>query len=451
MKSIELDYSNAKNFISDEDIKNLLPLLKNAHDNLHTGNGLGSDYLGWMDYPINYDKDEFEIIKKSAKKIQNDSDVLIVIGIGGSYLGTRAAIDMLGHNFRNNIDKKERRTPEIYYAGNNISSSYILDLFDVIGDRDYSINIISKSGTTTEPAIAFRIFKDHLEKKYGKEEASKRIYATTDAKKGALKQLSDKKGYEQFVIRDDIGGRYSVITPVGLLPIAVAGFNIDMIMEGNKDAREEYMNEDVYKNDAYMYALCRMILEQKGKDIELLVNYEPQLQTFSEWWKQLFAESHGKNQKGIYPSSLNYSTDLHSVGQYIQDGKRIMFETVLNVKKPRKDLKIILDEENLDKLNYMANKSVDYVNHKALEGAMLAHTDGQVPNLMINIERLDEYNFGKLIYFFEKACAINGYMMDINPFDQPGVEDYKTNMFALLGKPGYEDKSDELKERIKGI
>lgn len=449
MCSISFSYKNASNFIGKNDIKKFESRMKLAHDKLHKGIGLGNEYLGWLDYPINYDKKEFKEIKETAEAIKNNSEVFIVIGIGGSYLGSRAAIDMLGHNFRNNLNNKYRKSPEIYFAGNNISSSYIMDLFDIIGDRDYSVNVISKSGTTTEPALAFRIFKEHLENKYGKKEAAKRIYATTDSSKGALKEMADAEGYKTFVIPDNIGGRYSVITPVGLLPIAVAGFDIDKIMQGNEDARKQYMNDNIFENDAYLYAACRSILEEKGRSIEVLVNYEPQLQNFSEWWKQLFAESLGKNQRGLYPASLNYTTDLHSVGQYIQDGKRLMFETVINIKNPRRNLKIKIDENNLDNLNYLAGKDFDFINHKSLEATMLAHTDGDVPNLVLDVEQLDEYCFGQLIYFFEKACAINGYLMDINPFDQPGVEDYKKNMFALLGKPSYEDRRLELEKRLK--
>ena len=415
---------------------------------LHEKTGLGNDFLGWVDLPKNYDKEEFARIKKAAKKIQSDSDVLVVIGIGGSYLGARAAIECLGHSFRNNLTKEERKTPEIYFAGNNISSTYLMDLLDVIKDKDVSLNVISKSGTTTEPAIAFRVLKEFLENKYGKEEAAKRIYATTDAKKGALKQVSDEEGYETFIIPDDVGGRFSVLTPVGLLPIAVAGIDIDAMMKGANDARLDYSVSDLNKNDCYQYAAVRNILHRKGKDIELLVNYEPSLHFVSEWWKQLYGESEGKDQKGIFPASVDFSTDLHSMGQYVQDGKRILFETVLNVEKPRRVIELKSEEKDLDGLNYLSEKTMDFVNEKAFQGTLLAHTDGQVPNLLINIPTLDEYNFGYLVYFFEKACGISGYLLGVNPFNQPGVEAYKKNMFALLGKPGFEKEKEELEKRL---
>ena len=374
--------------------------------------------------------------------------VLVVIGIGGSYLGARAAIECLGHSFRNNLNKEERKTPEIYFAGNNISSTYLIDLLDVIKDKDVSLNVISKSGTTTEPAIAFRVLKEFLENKYGKDEAAKRIYATTDAKKGALKQVSDEEGYETFVIPDDVGGRFSVLTPVGLLPIAVAGIDIDAIMTGANDARVDFNNSNLEENDCYQYAVVRNILHKKGKDIELLVNYEPSLHYLSEWWKQLYGESEGKDQKGLFPASVDFSTDLHSMGQYVQDGKRILFETVLNVEKPRRVLNLKEEANDLDGLNYLSGKTLDFVNEKAFQGTLLAHTDGQVPNLLINIPTLDEYNFGYLVYFFEKACGISGYLLGVNPFNQPGVEAYKKNMFALLGKPGFEKEKEELEKRL---
>jgi len=415
---------------------------------LHNKTGLGNDFLGWVDLPNNYDKEEFARIKKAAEKIKSDSDVLVVIGIGGSYLGARAAIECLGHSFRNNLNKEERKTPEIYFAGNNISSTYLIDLLDVIKDKDVSLNVISKSGTTTEPAIAFRVLKEFLENKYGKDEAAKRIYATTDAKKGALKQVSDEEGYETFVIPDDVGGRFSVLTPVGLLPIAVAGIDIDAIMTGANDARVDFNNSNLEENDCYQYAVVRNILHKKGKDIELLVNYEPSLHYLSEWWKQLYGESEGKDQKGLFPASVDFSTDLHSMGQYVQDGKRILFETVLNVEKPRRVLNLKEEANDLDGLNYLSGKTLDFVNEKAFQGTLLAHTDGQVPNLLINIPTLDEYNFGYLVYFFEKACGISGYLLGVNPFNQPGVEAYKKNMFALLGKPGFEKEKEELEKRL---
>lgn len=448
MNKINFDYSKALDFFAKEEIDALQPYVDVAHEMLHNKTGLGNDFLGWIDLPNNYDKEEFARIKKAAEKIQSDSDVLIVIGIGGSYLGARAAIECLGHSFRNNLNKEERKTPEIYYAGNNISSTYLMDLLDIIKDKDVSLNVISKSGTTTEPAIAFRVLKEFLENKYGKEEAAKRIYATTDASKGALKQVSDEEGYETFVIPDDVGGRFSVLTPVGLLPIAVAGLDIDAMMQGANDARENYSIANLAENDCYQYAAVRNVLHRKGKDIELLVNYEPSLHFVSEWWKQLYGESEGKDQKGIFPAAVDFSTDLHSMGQYVQDGKRILFETVLNVEKPRRVVELKSAENDLDGLNYLSGKTLDFVNEKAFQGTLLAHTDGQVPNLLINIPTLDEYNFGYLVYFFEKACGISGYLLGVNPFDQPGVEAYKKNMFALLGKPGFEKEKEELEKRL---
>ena len=448
MNKINFNYSKALGFFDKEEVDALQPYVDVAHEMLHNKTGLGNDFLGWIDLPNNYDKEEFARIKKAAEKIQSDSDVLIVIGIGGSYLGARAAIECLGHSFRNNLNKEERKTPEIYYAGNNISSTYLMDLLDIIKDKDVSLNVISKSGTTTEPAIAFRVLKEFLENKYGKEEAAKRIYATTDASKGALKQVSDEEGYETFVIPDDVGGRFSVLTPVGLLPIATAGLDIDAMMQGANDARENYSTANLAENDCYQYAAVRNVLHRKGKDIELLVNYEPSLHFVSEWWKQLYGESEGKDQKGIFPAAVDFSTDLHSMGQYVQDGKRILFETVLNVEKPRRAIELKSAENDLDGLNYLSGKTLDFVNEKAFQGTLLAHTDGQVPNLLINIPTLDEYNFGYLVYFFEKACGISGYLLGVNPFDQPGVEAYKKNMFALLGKPGFEKEKEELEKRL---
>ena len=448
MKKINFNYNKALDFFAKEEVDVLQPYVDVAHDMLHNKTGLGNDFLGWVDLPNNYDKEEFARIKKAAEKIKSDSDVLVVIGIGGSYLGARAAIECLGHSFRNNLNKEERKTPEIYFAGNNISSTYLIDLLDVIKDKDVSLNVISKSGTTTEPAIAFRVLKEFLENKYGKDEAAKRIYATTDAKKGALKQVSDEEGYEIFVIPDDVGGRFSVLTPVGLLPIAVAGIDIDAIMTGANDARVDFNNSNLEENDCYQYAVVRNILHKKGKDIELLVNYEPSLHYLSEWWKQLYGESEGKDQKGLFPASVDFSTDLHSMGQYVQDGKRILFETVLNVEKPRRVLNLKEEANDLDGLNYLSGKTLDFVNEKAFQGTLLAHTDGQVPNLLINIPTLDEYNFGYLVYFFEKACGISGYLLGVNPFNQPGVEAYKKNMFALLGKPGFEKEKEELEKRL---
>lgn len=448
MSNIKFDYSKAEKFLAKREVEAMQPFVDVAHDLLHKGRSLGNDYIGWIDLPVNYDKDEFARIKKAADKIKSDSEILVVIGIGGSYLGAKAAIEMLGKNFKNNLSKEDRQAPEIYFAGNSISSSYLLDLLDLVKDRDYSVNVISKSGTTTEPALAFRIFKEDLEKRYGKEEAAKRIYATTDAKRGALRSLAEAEGYETFVIPDDVGGRFSVLTAVGLLPIAAAGFDIDVMMKGAADARQEYSVKDLEKNQAYQYAVARTVLQRKGKETELLVNYEPQLQYFAEWWKQLFGESEGKDQRGIFPASVNFSTDLHSMGQYIQDGRRFIFETVINVENPRRDIEIKLDKDDLDGLNYLAGRTVDFVNHKAFQGTLLAHTDGDVPNLILNVARLDEYTFGQMVYFFEKACGIGGVILGVNPFNQPGVEDYKRNMFALLGKPGYEEEKAKLEARL---
>ncbi|WP_107572304.1 glucose-6-phosphate isomerase [Clostridioides difficile] len=449
MRKINFDYSKATEFFCQNEIDVMQPYVDVAHDMLHNKTGLGNTFLGWIDLPKNYDKEEFDRIKKSAEKIKSDSDVLLVIGIGGSYLGSRAAIDMVSHSFRNGLKKEQRNAPEVYFVGHNISSTYIMDLLDIIEGKDISVNVISKSGTTTEPALAFRIFKDYLEKKCGKEEARKRIYATTDSSKGALRQLATEEGYETFVIPDDVGGRFSVLTAVGLLPIAAAGLDIDAMMKGANDAREAFQNPDLKNNDSYRYAVARTILHRKGKDVELLVNYEPQLHYVSEWWKQLYGESEGKENKGLFPASVDFSTDLHSMGQYIQDGKRLLFETVLNVENCKRNITINSEEVDLDGLNYLAGKTVDFVNHKAFEGTLLAHTDGKVPNLVINIPQLDEYNFGYLVYFFEKACGISGYLLGVNPFDQPGVEAYKKNMFALLGKPGYEKEKEELEKRLK--
>ena len=386
--------------------------------------------------------------KKAAKKIQEDSDVLLVIGIGGSYLGARAAIEFLRHGFYNNISKEARRTPEIYFVGNSISTDYIKGLIDVVGDRDFSINMISKSGTTTEPAIAFRVFKEILEKKYGKEGAAARIYATTDKARGALKKVADEEGYEEFVVPDDVGGRFSVLTAVGLLPIAVSGADIDKLMEGAASAREMALNQDFEENDAVKYAAVRNILLRKGKNVEILANYEPSLHYVNEWWKQLYGESEGKDQKGIFPAAVDLTTDLHSMGQFIQDGARIMFETVLNLEKPEHELLINEEPVDLDGLNYLAGKSVDFVNKSAMNGTILAHTDGNVPNLRIDIPERNEFYLGQLFYFFEFACGVSGYLLGVNPFNQPGVESYKKNMFALLGKPGFEKEREELLKRL---
>ena len=434
MTHIGFDYSKALGFFAEHELTYLQDAVKVAHHSLHEQTGAGSDFLGWIDLPVNYDKEEFSRIQKAAEKIKSDSDVLLVIGIGGSYLGARAAVEALQHSFFNALPKEKRQAPQIIFTGNNISSSYIHDVFDLLEGKDFSINVISKSGTTTEPAIAFRLFRKLLEEKYGKEEALKRTYVTTDKAKGALKTVADEEGMETFVIPDDVGGRYSVLTAVGLLPIAASGLDIDAMMKGAGAAREDFGKSELSENAAYQYAAVRNVLYNKGKTVEMLINYEPALQYFAEWWKQLFGESEGKDQKGIYPSSANFSTDLHSLGQYVQEGRRILFETVIKVDKPKHELTINEIEKDLDGLNYLAGKSIDFVNNKAFEGTLLAHTDGGVPNLIVNIPQLDEYTFGYLVYFFEKACAMSGYLLGVNPFDQPGVEAYKKNMFALLRK-----------------
>ncbi|MGG0815310.1 glucose-6-phosphate isomerase [Paenibacillus alvei] len=447
-KKVHFDYSKALTFVSQHEIDYFKEPIRLAHEQLHNKSGAGSDYLGWIDLPSAYDKEEFARIQAAAKRIQSNSDVLIVIGIGGSYLGARAAIEMLSHSFYNMLPKDKRNTPEIYFAGNNISSTYMTHLMQLIEGKDFSINVISKSGTTTEPAIAFRIFKELLEKKYGKEEAKNRIFATTDREKGALKTLATAEGYETFIIPDDVGGRYSVLTPVGLLPIAVAGIDIDEMMQGARDASEEFSNPNVEENLSYQYAAARNALYRKGKTTEILVNYEPSLHYVSEWWKQLFGESEGKDNKGIYPSSVDFSTDLHSMGQFIQEGTRNLFETVIQVEEVKHHITIQEDADDLDGLNFLAGKTVDFVNKKAFQGTLLAHTDGNVPNLVVTIPDMTPYSFGYLVYFFEKACGISGYLLGVNPFDQPGVEAYKKNMFALLGKPGYEAQKAELEARL---
>jgi glucose-6-phosphate isomerase len=448
MGHISFDHSKLTPFVREHELDYMQTQVTAADKALREGTGPGNDFTGWIDLPKDYDKEEFARIKKAAEKIQSDSDVLVVIGIGGSYLGARAAIEFLQHSFYNVLPKEKRKTPQVFFAGNSISSTYLADLIEVIGDRDFSVNVISKSGTTTEPAIAFRVFKELLIKKYGKEEANKRIYATTDRAKGAVKVEADTEGWETFVIPDDVGGRFTVLTPVGLLPIAVSGADIDALMQGAADAREAYSNADLKENEAYQYAALRNILYRKGKAIEILVNYEPGMQYFSEWWKQLYGESEGKDQKGIYPSSANFSTDLHSVGQTIQDGTRNVFETVVKVEKARKVIDIPVQDSDLDGLGYLEGKDVDFVNTKAFEGTLLAHTDGNVPNLLVKIPTMDAYTLGHLVYFFEIAVGISGYLNGVNPFDQPGVEDYKRNMFALLGKPGFEELAKELNERL---
>jgi len=447
-KKVAFDYSNALSFFAQHELDYLTAQVSTAHQAIHEKTGAGNDFLGWLDLPTAYDKEEFSRIQKAAEKIKSDSDVLVVIGIGGSYLGARAAIETLNHSFYNILPKGERKTPQVFFAGNSISSTYLNELFDVLKDKDVSVNVISKSGTTTEPAIAFRVFREFLENKYGKEEAKGRIYATTDKAKGALKTLADNEGYESFVIPDDVGGRFSVLTAVGLLPIAASGIDIDELMTGARDAQNDFSEPDLSKNAAYQYAAVRNILYNKGKSVEMLVNFEPHLHYFSEWWKQLFGESEGKDFKGLYPSSADFSTDLHSLGQFVQEGRRVMFETAVLVGEPRKNVTIKAEKGNLDNLNFLADKTMDFVNKKAAEGVRLAHTDGQVPQLVVTIPELNAYHFGYLIYFFEKAVAISGYLLGVNPFNQPGVEAYKKNMFALLGKPGYEAEKATLEARL---
>jgi len=448
-KSLTLDLSNAMPYLKEHEITSLQPFVNEAHKMLHEGIGAGSDFLGWIDLPVNYDKEEFIRIQKAAEKIRSNSDALIVIGIGGSYLGARAAIEMLTHTFYGSLSKDKRKGPAVFYIGNNISSTYIADLLEAIEGMDISVNVISKSGTTTEPAIAFRIFKDLIEKKYGKEGAKERIYATTDKAKGALKTLADAEGYETFIIPDSVGGRFSVLTPVGLLPIAAAGIDIEKMMKGAADAREAYSNPDINNNDAYKYAAARNALYRKGKTTEMLVNFEPCLHYFGEWWKQLFGESEGKDNRGIFPAAADFSTDLHSMGQYIQEGLRVLSETFINIEKPRKNVTIEANEDNLDGLNFLAGKSMDFVNQQAFRGTVLAHSDGNVPAIIINVPELTAYYFGYMVYFFEKACGVSGYLLGVNPFDQPGVEAYKKNMFALLGKSGFEGMKADLEARLK--
>ena len=436
MSNIKLNYKQTN--ISKKMIQDYAKKVEKNHKELHKRAGDDNDFVGWLELPTNYDKEEFKRIKKAAKKIAKESDILVVIGIGGSYLGARAVIESLTSTFYNLLPEKQRKFPQILYVGNNLSPNYINELIEYIGDKDFSVNVISKSGTTTEPAIAFRIFREILENKYGIDEARSRIYATTDKEKGALKTLSENEGYEQFVVPDNVGGRYSVLTAVGLLPIAVAGIDIDKLMEGARNAQERFDDPDLRYNECYQYAVIRNILYNKmNKTTEILVNYEPKMHYFTEWWKQLYGESEGKENKGIFPAGVDFTTDLHSMGQYIQEGRRDLFETVINVKTPKNDIVINPDDDNLDGLNYLAGKTMDYVNKKAMEGTIKAHVDGDVPNVMIEMNKLDEKNLGELIYFFEKACAMSGMILGVNPFNQPGVEKYKKNMFHLLEKPGY--------------
>ena len=447
-REVTFDYSKTASFISAEEVTNMKTAVMSAKEVLLAKSGAGNDFLGWIDLPVNYDKEEFDRIKKAAAKIQSDSDVLLVIGIGGSYLGARAAIEFLTHSFYNVLDKEDRKTPEIYFVGNSISSKYIKDLKDVLKGKDFSINIISKSGTTTEPAIAFRVFKEMLIEKYGREEANKRIYATTDKARGALKSLATQEGYDSFVVPDDVGGRFSVLTAVGLLPIAVSGADIDKLMEGAAFGRTKALETPYEENPALLYAAIRNILLRKGKNVEIVANYEPSLHYVSEWWKQRYGESEGKDQKGIFPAAVDLTTDLHSMGQFIQDGARIMFETVINVEESSEEVILKEEEVDTDGMNYLAGKTVDFVNKSAMNGTILAHTDGQVPNLKVNVPVQDAHCLGQLFYFFEFACGISGYLLGVNPFNQPGVESYKKNMFALLGKPGYEAEREALLKRL---
>ena len=442
--AVKLNAEYLKLFVADHELEAIAPLVSAAHKTLENRNGPGSDFLGWVDLPVDYDKEEFARIKAAAERIKKSCDVLIVIGIGGSYLGARAVIEALRSTLYNNLTKD---TPDIYYVGNSINPTYLNDVLSICEGKDICVNVISKSGTTTEPALAFRIFKKLVEDKYGKEEAKKRIFATTDKAKGTLKELSDTEGYETFVVPDDVGGRFSVLTAVGLLPIAVAGIDIDKLMAGAAAGREKYSKDD--GNDCYKYAALRNILYNKGKSVEMLISYDPNFVMMNEWFKQLFGESEGKDQKGIFPSSATFSTDLHSLGQFIQDGSRIMFETVMEIKKPKTDLFLQPDAENLDGLNFLTNQNMSVVNQKAYQGTVLAHTEGGVPNMILELDDVSEETLGELIYFFEKACAISGYMLGVNPFNQPGVESYKKNMFALLGKPGYESQKAELEAKLK--
>ena len=449
-ESISFDYSNAMFMVDESDIVAMKDRVLEAKKTLLERTGEGNDFLGWIDLPVNYDKEEFNRIKAAAKKIQSDSDILLVIGIGGSYLGARAAIEALRHTFYNVIDKDMRQgCPEIYFCGNNISSTYLEHLLEVVGDRDFSINIISKSGTTTEPAIAFRLFRKLLVEKYGEKEAAKRIYATTDKEKGALKKLADEEGFETFVVPDDVGGRFSVLTAVGLLPIAVSGADIKQLMVGAATARQTCLEADFEHNDALQYAALRNILREKGKTMEILANYTPSVHYIGEWWKQLFGESEGKDGKVIYPTACDFTTDLHSLGQFIQDGTKNHIETVVNIGSPRRKIIMEQEDDDLDGLNYLAGRTVDYINKQAMNGTVLAHVDGEIPNLMITVPYMSEFNLGELFYFFEFACGVSGYVLGVNPFNQPGVESYKKNMFALLGKPGFEEQRKVLLERMK--
>ncbi len=446
---LKLDLTQTKWAVKSHELENLKAEVKLAHKTLHEGSGAGNDFLGWVNLPQNYDKEEFARIKAAAEKIRSNSEVLIVIGIGGSYLGAKAAVEMLGHSFSTVLPKEKRNSPLVLFAGNSISSTYLYDLIEAIDGMDFSVNIISKSGTTTEPAVAFRFFKELLEQKYGKEEAKNRIFATTDKARGALKNLADEEGYECFVIPDDVGGRFSVLTAVGLLPIAVSGADIDAIMKGAQDALKDFDNDDLDKNICYQYAAVRNALYRKGYTTEIMVNYEPYMHYFSEWWKQLYGESEGKDNKGLFPASVDFSTDLHSMGQYIQDGHRGLFETVINIETPKRDVTLNADKDNVDGLNFLAGVDLNEVNNTAMKGTILAHVDGGVPNIVLELKDRSAYSVGHLLYFFEFACGVSGYTLGVNPFNQPGVEAYKKNMFALLGKPGYEDQKKALEARLK--
>lgn len=448
-KELSLNLAKTAPYVEAEEMKLMESQVQAAHNLLHKGSGAGSDFLGWVELPVKYDVKGFQAIQRAAKEIRETSEALVVIGIGGSYLGARAAIEMLNHSFFNQYPGQKRPSPQIYYMGQTISPTYTAELLEVLAEKDFAVNIISKSGTTTEPAIAFRLIKELLVKKYGVDGAKRRIYATTDQAKGALKKLADAEGYTQFVIPDDVGGRYSVLTPVGLLPIAASGIDIQEMMDGAAAGYKAYLKPDLEQNLAYQYAVTRNVLYRKGKLIEILVNYEPNLHYFAEWWKQLFGESEGKNQKGIFPAACDFSTDLHSMGQYIQEGRRNLFETVLWVEKPRRSIVIPNDPDNIDGLNFLSGRTMENVNEKAFEGTLLAHHEGEVPNMVVRVPELSPYYFGELVYFFEKACGLSGYLNGINPFNQPGVEAYKKNMFALLGKPGYEAEKEKLEAKLK--
>ncbi len=448
---IGFDYSKCFPFINQDEVDSMQSEVKLAHQLLHERRGAGSEYTGWLELPGRYDREEFRRIKEAAEKIRNQCEAFVVIGIGGSYLGARAGLEALSHSFFNLQSSSKRGGPEIYFAGNNISSTYISDLLDILENKEICINVISKSGTTTEPALAFRVLRNLLERKYGRTGARERIYATTDTNRGALRKLADEEKYETFVIPDNIGGRYSVLTAVGLLPLAAGGIDIDSIMEGAHSALRDYSGDQLYNNQCYQYAAVRNLLYRKGKSSEIMVNYEPGLHYFSEWWKQLFGESEGKQHKGIFPAAVDFTTDLHSMGQYIQDGLRNIFETVIHVERPRRDKTIEEDKENVDGLDFLNNNTVNHVNQKAFEGTLLAHNDGGVPAMVVSVPELNEFTFGNLVYFFEKACGVSGYILGVNPFDQPGVEAYKKNMFALLGKPGFEEQKSLLEQRLKEL